>query len=122
MHYRYFGLSVLAGLLAFLGIQTSAACQEIRFSDGQSFCFDLQKLETDRFQAKISSLNVDTKELSCKLTLPNERSIELSGCEGEFQYAGDGGKISLKADLSQYRYELLATYDFNKGSFDSSSV
>lgn len=122
MHYRYFGFTILAVFFSLMGIQTSAACQEIRFPDGQSFCFDLQKVETERFQAKISSIQVDTKDLSCILTLPNTTTVNLPKCEGFFQYEGAGaGKITLRADIPNYWYELMTHYDFNKGSFESSN-
>ena len=60
-------------------------------------------------------------DLSCRLTLPNGSQISLPRCEGEFTYAGNAGKIELRADISNYWYEFITNYDFRNGSFSTSS-
>ena len=55
------------------------------------------------------------------MTLPNGSQISLPRCEGEFTYAGNAGKIELRADISNYWYELITNYDFRNGSFSTSS-
>jgi hypothetical protein len=58
----------------------SAGCQEVRFSDGNRFCFDIRKINSSTFEAQVSSKSMSTS-LSCVLTLPNNRSVSLSNCE-----------------------------------------
>ena len=60
-------------------------------------------------------------DLSCRLTLPNGSQISLPRCEGEFTYAGNAGKIELRADISNYWYEFITNYDFRNGSFSTST-
>ena len=55
------------------------------------------------------------------MTLPNGSQISLPRCEGEFTYAGNAGKIELRADISNYWYEFITNYDFRNGSFSTSS-
>ncbi len=99
-----------------------AGCQDIRFSNGDNFCFDLQKIGSERFQSKITSSSLQSSsDLSCNLTLPNGSQVSLPRCEGNFSYAWDVGKIELRADISNYRYELITNYDFRNGTFSLSS-
>ena len=115
-------LTGMLGLLAIPWAFASAACQDIQFTDGQKFCFDIQKLNADRFQARISSSNLKSlSELSCRLKLPNGNEVALPRCEGEFSYAGSDWRIELRADIQNYRYELVDTYSFRNGSFGASS-
>ena len=60
-------------------------------------------------------------DLSCRLTLPNGSQVSLPRCEEEFSYAGNAGKIELRADISNYWYEFITNYDFRNGSFSTSS-
>ena len=118
-------LLLLVGILGvplFSWAFAAAECQEIRFSNGDKFCFDLQKVGSERFQSRITSSSLSSKsDLSCRLTLPNGSQISLPRCEGEFTYAGNAGKIELRADISNYWYELITNYDFRNGSFSTSS-
>ena len=115
-------LTGMLGLLAIPWAFASAACQDIQFTDGQKFCFDIQKLNADRFQARISSSNLKSlSELSCRLKLPNGNEVALPRCEGEFSYAGSDWRIELRADIQNYRYELVDNYSFRNGSFGASS-
>lgn len=108
------------GLLFSLGSHASADCQEIRFSNGEKFCFDIEKISTERFRTRISNSSLGTfSDLSCKLTLPNSTQVSLSRCEGEFTYGGTYGKIELRADIQNYWYELFANYDFVNGKFSN---
>ena len=120
MKSRYLFFSLLAGMSVFLGAQSSAACQDIRFPDGKSFCFDIHKTSSEHFESKVSASQVSSSELTCKLTLPNGTILVLPRCEGSFSYWGSDGKITLRADRSNYWYELIAYYDFRNGSFSSS--
>ena len=52
----------------------SAGCQDVRFSDGSRFCFDIKKINSSTFEAQISS-NTTSSALSCALTLPNNRVV-----------------------------------------------
>ena len=98
----------------------SADCQEIRFSNGEKFCFDIQKISSERFRASISKTSLSTlSDLSCNLTLPNKTQVSLSRCEGEFSYGGNNGSIEIRADIQNYWYELITNYDFRNGSFSS---
>lgn len=44
---------IIGGFFTLMSI-SSADCQTIYFPENQSFCFDIQKLETDRYKAVIS--------------------------------------------------------------------
>ena len=118
-------LLLLAGILGvplFSWAFAVAECQEIRFSNGDKFCFDLQKVGSERFQSRITSSSLSSNsDLSCRLTLPNGSQVSLPRCEGDFSYAGNAGKIELRADISNYWYELITNYDFRNGSFSTSS-
>ncbi|PZM87250.1 MAG: hypothetical protein DLD55_02445 [candidate division SR1 bacterium] len=117
MNYRYLFLALFMATSVSIGLQTAAACQDIRFPNGKSFCFDIHKLSTERFEAKVSSSQINSADLSCKLTLPNANSIVLPGCEGIFNYAGADGKVTLRADSGDYWYEFISNYDFRNGHF-----
>ena len=118
-------LLLLVGILGvplFSWAFAAAECQEIRFSNGDKFCFDLQKVGSERFQSRITSSSLSSNsDLSCRLTLPNGSQVSLPRCEGDFSYAGNAGKIELRADISNYWYELITNYDFRNGSFSTSS-
>ena len=112
----------ILGLSFFSWAFAAAECQEIRFSNGDKFCFDLQKIGSERFQSRVTSSSLSSKsDLSCRLTLPNGSQISLPRCEGEFTYAGNAGKIELRADISNYWYEFITNYDFRNGSFSTST-
>lgn len=121
MNYRYLFLALFMATSVSIGLQTAAACQDIRFPNGKSFCFDIHKLSTERFEAKVSSSQINSADLSCKLTLPNANSIVLPGCEGIFNYAGADGKVTLRADSGDYWYEFISNYDFRNGHFGVSA-
>ena len=112
----------ILGLPLFSWAFAAAECQEIRFSNGDKFCFDLQKIGSERFQSRVTSSSLSSKsDLSCRLTLPNGSQVSLPRCEEEFSYAGNAGKIELRADISNYWYEFITNYDFRNGSFSTSS-
>lgn len=112
--------TLLLGLSSLTAI-SAAECQEIRFSNGEKFCFDLQKVATERFQAKTSNSSVSAfSDLSCSLRLPNGDQVSLSRCEGEFSYGGPNGKLEIRADIGNYWYEMITNYDFRNGRFSSS--
>ena len=95
----------------------SASCQDIRFSDGSRFCFDIKKVDSKTFDAQVSSKSTSSS-ISCTLTLPNNRTVTLSNCEWRFTYDGnDVWGIHLRATW-RTSYDLLANYDFRNWTFD----
>ncbi len=116
-------LGLLIGGFFALGTITSADCQTVYFPENQSFCFDIHKLETGRYKAVVSNNQLSSSwNLSCRLTLPNQESLLLPRCQGAFKYEGNNGEIKLRAELLNYRYELVANYDFSNGSFSPFSI
>jgi hypothetical protein len=96
----------------------SAGCQDVRFSDGSRFCFDIKKINSSTFEAQISS-NTTSSALSCALTLPNNRVVWLSNCEWRFTYDwNDVWMVHLRA-TARTTYDFIANYDFRNWSFDS---
>lgn len=113
---------IIGGFFTLMSI-SSADCQTIYFPENQSFCFDIQKLETDRYKAVISKSQFSSSwTLNCRLTLPNQENFVLPRCQGVFKYQGDNGRIKLRTELLDYRYELIANYDFENGNFSSSNI
>lgn len=116
-------LGLLIGGFFALGTITSADCQTIYFPENQSFCFDIKKIEAGEYRAEISNNHLtNPRSLNCNLTLPNKESLSLPRCQGTFKYQGNNGEIKLRAEIPNYRYELITNYDFIKGSFSSFSV
>ena len=103
--------------MCFLSWSASASCQDIRFSDGSRFCFDIKKIDSRTFEAQVSSKSTSSS-ISCNLTLPNNRSVSLSNCEWRFTYDGnDVWGIYLRATW-RTTYDLLTNYDFRNWTFD----
>lgn len=106
---------LVAGFL--FSAQSSAACQTVKFSNGDNFCFDITKQSSTTFQAITSSRSL-TSSLTCQLTLPDKKVVELANCEGTFTYNGSANTIQLRADSGNYFSQLVTNYDFSRGSFD----
>ena len=87
--------------------------------DGNRFCFDIKKINSNTYEAQTSSMSV-TSTPSCTLKLPNNREVSLSRCEGRFNYDGnDIWRIHLRATIKT-TYDLVANYDFRNGTFEGS--
>ena len=98
-------------------MSASASCQDIRFSDGSRFCFDIKRINSSTFEAQVSSKSTSSS-ISCNLTLPDNRSVSLNNCEWRFNYDGnDIGPIHLRASW-RTTYDLLTNYDFRNWTFD----
>ena len=107
----------LVGWMCFFSWTASASCQDVRFSDGSRFCFDIRKIDSKTFEAQVSSKSTSSS-ISCTLTLPNNRTVTLSNCEWRFTYDGnDVWGIYLRA-TGRSTYDLLANYDFRNWTFD----
>ena len=103
--------------MCFFSWTASASCQDIRFSDGGRFCFDIKRIDSKTFEAQVSSKSTSSS-ISCTLTLPNNKTVSLSNCEGRFTYDGnDVWGIHLKATWKT-TYDLLTNYDFRNWTFD----
>ena len=98
-------------------MSASASCQDIRFSDGSRFCFDIKRINSSTFEAQVSSKSTSSS-ISCNLTLPDNRSVSLNNCEWRFNYdRNDIGPIHLRASW-RTTYDLLTNYDFRNWTFD----
>ena len=98
-------------------MSASASCQDIRFSDGSRFCFDIKRINSSTFEAQVSSKSTSSS-ISCNLTLPDNRSVSLNNCEWRFNYDGNNvGPIHLRASW-RTTYDLLTNYDFRNWTFD----
>lgn len=109
----------LLGFFAF-PLTTSASCQEIRFLNGNHFCFDIKKTSSSNFRAQTSSVYMSSS-YSCTLRLPNNKSVSLKNCEGDFTYTqNDVGPLLIDVSAST-NYSMLTYYDFRNGTFDVNS-
>jgi hypothetical protein len=66
--------------MCIIPMSASASCQDIRFSDGSRFCFDIKRINSSTFEAQVSSKSTSSS-ISCNLTLPDNRSVSLNNCE-----------------------------------------
>ncbi len=101
--------------LLFLGLSIGAveasSCETVRFLNGESFCFGIEKLSNNQYQTKVTQSTL-TSSLSCTLTLPNLTKVSLPGCQGTFLYAGKDDTLKLDAEIKNYIASIIFAYNF----------
>lgn len=93
------------------GSVNADACETVRFLNGESFCFGIERLSNNQYLTKLTQSTL-TSSLTCKLILPNLSQVALPGCQGNFSYAGTGLTLKLAAEIRNYTADIIFSYNF----------
>lgn len=122
MKTKIFVLSLLITGVFVFPTHAHAACQDMNFPNGDRICLDLNKKSSNQYEIRLQNSRLQNpNDLTCTLTLPNNKKVKLTRCEGNFEYRGGNGKVEIEADTNEGFSMLVANYDFSRGEFNTTT-